>query len=84
MGFALRGTATVQDGNQRRPRSIADLPRPWTMERIREAALEDAAERIRDAPHTADEEVLKFIEIGALNPISAMRWLASLNLPQGD
>lgn len=54
------------------------------MERIREAALEDAAERIRDAPHTADEEVLKFIEIGALNPISAMRWLASLNLPQGD
>jgi len=49
--------------------------------RIREVALEDAADRIRTVPFTAAAEIEMFVEIGVLDAMSALRWLASLDLP---
>ncbi|WP_164518890.1 hypothetical protein [Sphingomonas sp. ABOLG] len=54
-------------------RALADIARPWTLARIREVALEDAAERIRAAPPTAAAEVEMFVEIGVLDAMSALR-----------
>lgn len=62
-------------------RTMADIPRPWTLARIREVALEDAADRIRTGPSTAAAEIEMFVEIGVLDAMSVLRWLASLDLP---
>ncbi len=61
--------------------TLGDIEQPWTVERIRDASLADAAERIREDPSIASDEAALYVEIGVFDEMSALRWLASLELP---
>lgn len=64
-----------------RRRTLADIESPTTVARLIEVVLEDAAAMILADRSTAGAEISQLIAVGALDAVSAMRWLAALDTP---
>ncbi|WP_294293605.1 hypothetical protein [uncultured Sphingomonas sp.] len=64
-----------------RRRTLADIELPTTVARLIEVVLEDAAAMILADRSIAGAEISRLVAVGALDAISAMRWLAALDTP---
>lgn len=62
-----------------RRRTLADIESPTTVARLIEVVLEDAAAMILADRSIAGAEISQLVAVGALDAISAMRWLAALD-----